>query len=120
EEDEPSNAASSAMRTARDARSASEYTATLRMPASRSARTIRTAISPRLATRTLPNMNVDCSRRDRSKTLFQGYDGGSPAACLGRCIRKGCNEWSFQKDLAHRFPLYPNAAPVNNPERLQP
>ncbi len=45
--------ASSAIRTWSDARSASEYTATAAMPISRSVRMTRTAISPRLATRTL-------------------------------------------------------------------
>src|SRR5580704_4995323 len=45
--------ASSAVRTWSDARSASEYTATEAMPISRRVRVTRTAISPRLATRTL-------------------------------------------------------------------
>src|SRR3981081_3023347 len=45
--------ASSARRTCSASRSASLYTATAAMPRSRQARMTRTAISPRLATRTL-------------------------------------------------------------------
>jgi len=41
------------MRTCRASRSGSAYTATEAMPSSRAARITRTAISPRLATRTL-------------------------------------------------------------------
>src|SRR5690348_7749067 len=47
--------ASSAWRTWRESSSADEYTATVASPSSRQARTIRSAISPRLATRTLRN-----------------------------------------------------------------
>src|SRR5581483_1000812 len=43
------------MRTWRASQSTSEKTAALRMPASRQARMTRTAISPRLAIRSLPN-----------------------------------------------------------------
>src|SRR5690606_1240435 len=48
--------ASSARRTCIRSRSAFEYTATVRMPSSRQARRIRSAISPRLAIRTFPSM----------------------------------------------------------------
>src|SRR5439155_3612183 len=47
---------SSANRTCSDSRSASEYTATVSTPSSRHARMTRSAISPRLAMRTLLNM----------------------------------------------------------------
>src|SRR5262245_7092187 len=47
--------ARSAARTCGALASASEYTATGRMPNCRQARMIRSAISPRLATRTVPN-----------------------------------------------------------------
>src|SRR5579884_2477478 len=47
--------ASSAYRVWTASRSASEYTATVRIPSSRQARITRTAISPRLATRTFSN-----------------------------------------------------------------
>src|SRR5205823_5261711 len=40
-------------------RSGSEYTATLPMPSSSNVRITRMAISPRLATRTLPNMGAE-------------------------------------------------------------
>jgi len=52
----PIRAASSAMRTCSEVRSASEYTATLAIPISRRVRITRTAISPRLAIRILRNM----------------------------------------------------------------
>ncbi len=55
-------AASSAIRTWSEARSASEYTATLRMSISFNARMIRTAISPRLATSTFPNIEESLTR----------------------------------------------------------
>src|ERR1700675_54903 len=55
--------ASAAMRTCSAVRSTSEKTATLRIFISRSARVMRTAISPRLAMRTLRNMHGDCSKR---------------------------------------------------------
>src|SRR5688572_21668786 len=48
----PSTNASSAKATCKASRSASEYTATASIPSSRSVRMTRTAISPRLATRT--------------------------------------------------------------------
>src|SRR5688572_28467953 len=48
---------SSAKRTCRLSRSASEYTATVWMPSSRQARITRSAISPRLAIRTFLNMS---------------------------------------------------------------
>src|SRR6202046_3629427 len=54
--------ASSARRTCSAPRSASEKTAMLRMFISRSARMMRTAISPRLAIRTFPNMHGDFSK----------------------------------------------------------
>ncbi len=49
------SSAVSAMRTCGAPASASEYTAIERMPSRRSVRITRTAISPRLATRTLEN-----------------------------------------------------------------
>src|SRR5450432_2524516 len=61
--------ASSAMRTCRALRSTSLKTATERMDISRSVRAMRTAISPRLAMRTLSNMSVPLrhgTRRGRS------------------------------------------------------
>src|SRR5579862_3339738 len=51
--------ASSAMRTWRAPRSASEYTATVAIPISRQARITRTAISPRFAMRTFLNTAYD-------------------------------------------------------------
>jgi hypothetical protein len=48
---------SSANRTCSDSRSASLYTATVRIPSSRHARITRSAISPRLAIRTLRNIS---------------------------------------------------------------
>src|SRR5512138_3342457 len=59
----PSKYASSAYRTCNALRSASEYTATVSIPSSRQARMMRTAISPRLATRTFLNMTPH--RRER-------------------------------------------------------
>jgi hypothetical protein len=52
----PTHSASSAMRTCSDVRSASEKTATEAISISRSVRITRTAISPRLAIRTLRNI----------------------------------------------------------------
>src|SRR6187431_823294 len=59
--------------------SASEYTATVSMPSSRQARTIRTAISPRLATRTRSNgrLLVDEDRAARSGSVSVRKDTGS-------------------------------------------
>ena len=54
--------ASSASRTWSALRSASENTATLLIFDSRSARAMRTAISPRLAIKTLRNMQGDCNK----------------------------------------------------------
>src|SRR5580658_11049692 len=68
--------ASSAMRTCSAPRSASEKTAMLRMFISRSARTMRTAISPRLAIRTLPNMHRHCNRRAHPPHLSNGRFSG--------------------------------------------
>src|SRR3954466_9524114 len=53
---------SSAKRTCRDSRSASEYTATVWMPSSRHARMTRSAISPRLAIRTFLNISPSRGR----------------------------------------------------------
>src|SRR5258707_8820699 len=50
--------ASSANRTCRELRSASEYTATVEIPSSLHAQITRSAISPRLATRIFWNMSV--------------------------------------------------------------
>src|SRR6266508_2245384 len=70
--------ASSASCTCIEFMSASEYTATVRMFSSLQARMIRTAISPRLATRIFSNMgygallpqpNGNAGRRDAVKTL---------------------------------------------------
>ena len=51
--------ASSANRTCKELRSASEYTATVEIPNSLHAQMTRSAISPRLATRIFWNMSVD-------------------------------------------------------------
>src|SRR3954451_21847442 len=61
----PSRYASPARRTCWDSRSASEYTATDGIPSSSSARITRTAISPRLATRTFENIGRVMLPRDR-------------------------------------------------------
>src|SRR2546427_3572975 len=55
--------ASSASATNGHARSASEYTATDRIPSERQARMMRRAISPRLATRTLESKDSGGGRR---------------------------------------------------------
>src|ERR1043166_9422508 len=54
--------ASSASWTCMELASASEYTATVRMFSSLQARMIRTAISPRLATRSFSNMEIEALR----------------------------------------------------------
>src|SRR5262245_8372593 len=60
--------ASSASATKGHARSASEYTATDRMPSERQARMMRRAISPRLATRTLESKGSgEMGRVDRAE-----------------------------------------------------
>src|SRR3990172_4369786 len=90
----PMQNASSAIFTCSDDRSASEYTATVRMPSSRHARITRTAISPRLATSTLRNIRVDASGarggvddEQRLSVLDGGgvvdEDPGDPAVDLG-------------------------------------
>src|SRR5687767_1202401 len=58
----PMQTSSSANRTCSDSRSASEYTATVWMPSSRQARMTRSAISPRLATRTFLTIPVAALR----------------------------------------------------------
>ena len=55
--------ASSANRTCSEFRSASLYTATVRMPISLHALITRSAISPRFAINTLRNINADAFRR---------------------------------------------------------
>src|SRR5579863_554097 len=62
--------ASSAKRTCSAPRSASENTAILRMFMSRSARMMRTAISPRFATKTLLNMHGDFNKRVGPKSAL--------------------------------------------------
>src|ERR1700761_4894267 len=66
--------ASSAKRTWRLLRSASEYTATVRMPSSRQAEITRSAISPRFAIRTFLNMPTSLPRpyREQRLTVFHG------------------------------------------------
>src|ERR671933_1094034 len=62
---------SSANRTCSDSRSASEYTATVSMPSSRQARMTRSAISPRLAMRTLRNIARYDAARARALTVLE-------------------------------------------------
>src|SRR5439155_17719658 len=68
-------------------RSSSEYTATLWTPSSASARSTRTAISPRLATSTFANISpaslVDQSRADRLVAALVDHDEAARAAVLG-------------------------------------
>src|SRR5919106_4874064 len=61
--------ARSASRTCIASRSAVEYTATASIPSSCSARTTRTATSPRFATRTLLNKRTAGERLDREQQL---------------------------------------------------
>src|SRR6185369_2478338 len=84
--------ASSASATWRAPRSASEYTATVRMPMSRAAAITRQAISPRLAMRTLRNtllllprgLDAHCLEvlHPRGLALFE--EGGDAFLALGR------------------------------------
>src|SRR4051812_7723608 len=92
------------MRTWRASRSRSEYTATVAMPSSRQVRMTRTAISPRLAMRTLSNRGfvVGCDIAARTVSVRARDlrcapvrvdrldehvgDGGGPG---GRCGRVG-------------------------------
>src|SRR3954463_13652258 len=61
--------ASSAKRTCSELRSASLYTATVRMPSSLQAQITRRAISPRLAMRTFLNMSRRLLRTNREQRL---------------------------------------------------
>src|SRR5580700_1225964 len=64
--------ASSAKRTCSELRSASLYTATVRMPSSLHALITRNAISPRLATRTLRNMHDLANQSQRPCPAVEG------------------------------------------------
>src|ERR1700674_2460607 len=81
---------------------------------------IRTAISPRLATSTFPNMRLDFSRPlSSAKYLRQRYDGCPPASRLSRSVAVGGHERSSRQNLAHRRSLYAYAAPVNDSKRFE-
>src|SRR6476620_5269056 len=67
--------ATSASRVCRAPASASLCTATERMPISRSVRITRTAISPRLATRTVSNMRGPLHPEDAVADVFEGRVG---------------------------------------------
>src|SRR6267143_4607380 len=73
--------ASSARLTWLALRSASEYTATVRMPSRRAVRITRHAISPRLAIRTLPNTSVSSPPPGRPALL---KERGNALPALGR------------------------------------
>src|SRR5207253_7136095 len=108
------------MRTASEVRSASEYTATLAMPASFSPRRMRTAISPRFDTSTLRNMKAIVAGPYRANALPQCYDSRPPPARFRGSIAEGRNERRPFQDVAHNLPLHPDSAPVNDPYRLKP
>ena len=74
----PMQTSSSAKRTCRASRSASLYTATVRMPSSRQAEMMRSAISPRLAIRIFLNMRVSYGERARIAKSFSPYSTGWP------------------------------------------
>src|SRR5215213_3542292 len=79
---------SSAKRTCRLSRSASEYTATVRIPSSRQARMTRRAISPRLAINTFRNTyasdpSLEGFRRAGPHFLLAGRDAGDAERELG-------------------------------------
>src|SRR5262252_8497030 len=68
------------------------------MPCSCRARTMRTAISPRLATKTLPNMNVDCNNPPPFRDVRQfPYAFSGAAARLG-AIKETRNEFSRNRN----------------------
>src|SRR5437899_23440 len=75
------------MRTCMASRSRSEYTATVVTPSSRHVRMTRTAISPRLATRTLWNMAAislrDARRRRKLAGVLAEPDGGAVVVGIG-------------------------------------
>src|SRR3569832_3034713 len=75
----------SAIRTCIAVESAVECTATVEMPISRQARMMRSAISPRLAMRTLSNISVDDAERltelDRARVVDADF---ADDAALGR------------------------------------
>src|SRR6185295_3355353 len=64
---------SSASRTCMASASAVECTATVRMPISRQARWMRSAISPRLAMRTFSNMPAPCERHETLRDDQQDF-----------------------------------------------
>src|SRR6476646_6711498 len=70
----PMHTSSSANRTWSDSRSASEYTATVCTPSSRHARMTRSAISPRLAIKTLLNMGA--RQRERRLHIRVAFERG--------------------------------------------
>src|SRR5258705_9515379 len=83
--------ASSARLTWRALRSASEYTATVRIPSRRAVRITRHAISPRLAIRILPNIREKCSRsalRGPGRLALL-KEGRGPFLALGRAADLG-------------------------------
>src|SRR3982751_453345 len=95
---------SSAKRTCREFSSASEYTATVRIPSSRQAQMMRRAISPRLAIRIFLNM-VACSSRGRWRS--GGPDREQPLSVLDRLavLDVGAHELAvvFRRDLVHQL-----------------
>src|SRR5690349_21466079 len=75
---------SSAKRTCSDSRSASEKTATVRMPSSLQARITRRAISPRFAIRTFRNMSaLPPGQPGVEGHVGGGLDSGCPQRELG-------------------------------------
>src|SRR3990172_13128920 len=67
-------------------RSASEWTTTVRIPSSRHARWIRSAISPRLAIRIFSNIIHTVSQNSKgtpSPLTGEGWDGGENVASHG-------------------------------------
>src|SRR5688572_16233178 len=101
---------SSAKRTCRLSRSASEYTATVWMPSSRHARITRSAISPRLAIRTFLNM-PGC---DRGVRLFLVESGPRLIARAGNALHvqrelgraRRIEQGAFVRDDALPVPLH--------------
>src|ERR1700692_870763 len=86
--------ASSAKRTCRRWRSASEYTATVLMPRSLQAQMTRTAISPRLAIRIFSNMSARTNREQGLAVLHS-------AAVLHQLGHNGAGY--FRLDFVHQL-----------------
>src|SRR5262250_2129706 len=92
--------ASSAKRTWRLWRSASEYTATVRMPRSLQAQITRTAISPRLAIRILRNISARPDREQRLAVLHR-------ASVLHQLADHGAGHLRF--DFVHQLHRFDDA-----------